>query len=60
MSICEHCKHYKKQTLKGKIVSDDCKKESNKTFMRLHNFNTCNGFSRSWKSRLRLVTEIKE
>ena len=56
MSICEHCRHYKTKKLNGKIVSECCKKRSN----RLHDFIECDMWSRSWKSRLGLVKELHQ
>lgn len=56
MSICEHCKHYKTKKLNGVIVSEYCKKSKGS----LHYFLKCSGWSRSWKSRLGLITEERE
>ena len=56
MSICEHCKNYKTKHLNGKLASEYCKKYE----CPLHYFIKCNGFSRSWKSRLGFVKEVKE
>ena len=55
MSICEHCKHYKTKKLNGVIVSEYCKKSKT-----LHHFIKCKDWSRSLKSRLGLVEELRE
>lgn len=61
MSICEHCRYYKTKKLNGVIVVEYCKKYSSSNFtFGLHSFIKCNGWSRSLKSRLGLVKELKE
>lgn len=51
-NICPHCKHYKTKYLHGVLVSEYCNKGARFCYCL-----RCNGFKRSLKSRLHLVTE---
>lgn len=55
MSICEHCRHYKTKKLHGEIVSEYCTKKKPVNY-----YIQCSNWSRSLKSRLGLVKELRE
>lgn len=56
MKICNHCRHHKVKYLNGVKVSERCAKILNPNFDCLE----CYLFSRSLKSRLRLVKELED